>query len=59
MEMSQRIHFWYDQILLKMMILWENGKNHFLGQKLLWQPKKTSFELKIPKFRENHVKTHV
>ena len=30
MEMSQRIHFWY-QILLKMMIFWENGKkNTFL-----------------------------
>ena len=33
MEMSQRIHFWY-QILLKMMIFfWENGKKkHFFGQ---------------------------
>ena len=30
MEMSQKIHFWY-QILLKMMIFWENGKkNTFL-----------------------------
>ena len=29
MEMSQGIHFWY-QILLKMLIFWENGKNHFL-----------------------------
>ena len=35
MEMSQRIHFRY-QILLKIMIFWENGKkkNHFFGQKI-------------------------
>ena len=39
MEMSQRIHFWY-QILLKMQIFWENGKKHFFGQKFLWQAKK-------------------
>ena len=60
MEMSQRIHFWY-QILLKMMILWENGKKkpHFFGQKFLWQANKNSFELKMPKFLENHAKTHV
>ena len=60
MEMSQRIHFWY-QILLKMMSFWENDKkkNTFFGQKLLWQPNKNSFELKMPKFRENHVKTNV
>ena len=38
MEMSQRIHFWY-QILLKMLIFWENGKKLF-GQKFLWQAKK-------------------
>ena len=25
MEMSQRLHFWYE-ILLKMVIFWENGK---------------------------------
>ena len=42
MEMSQRIHFWY-QILLKMLIFWENAKKkkkHFFGQKFLWQAKK-------------------
>ena len=42
MEMSQKIHFWY-QILLKLMIFWENGKKtHFFGQKLLWQANKIS-----------------
>ena len=54
MEMSQRIHFGY-QILLKMKIFWENGKNHLFGQNFLWQPNKNSFELKMPKFLENHV----
>ena len=49
MEMSQIIYFWY-QIVLKMMIFWE---------KFLWQANKSSFELKMPKFLENHVKTHV
>ena len=34
-------------------------KTHFFGQKLLWQANKNSFELKMPKFQENHVKTHV
>ena len=29
------------------------------GQKFLWQANKNSFGLKIPKFLENHVKTHV
>ena len=56
MEMSQRIHFWY-QILLKMLIFlrkWQK-KNHFLGQKFLWQANKNYFELKMPKFLENHV----
>ena len=32
-EMSQRIHFSY-QILLKITIFWENGKNHFFGKKI-------------------------
>ena len=41
MEMSQRIHFWY-QILLKMMIFWENGKKTLFGQKFLWQANKNS-----------------
>ena len=45
MEMSKRIHFWY-QILPKMMIfLWENGKNHF-GLKILGQPTKKQFWVK-------------
>ena len=33
MEMSQRIHFWY-QILLKMMIFWENGKKPLFWSKM-------------------------
>ena len=46
MEMSQWIHFWY-QILLKMIIFWENGKkNHFFG-------------VKNAQISGNHVKTHV
>ena len=39
MEISQRIHFWY-QILLKMLTFWENGKKPLLSQKFLWQAKK-------------------
>ena len=58
MEMSQRIHFWY-QILLKMLILLENGKKHFFGQKFLWQGKKNNFELKMLKLLESHVKTQL
>ena len=42
MEMSQRIHFWY-QILLKMLIFWENGKKHLFGQKFLWQAQKKNW----------------
>ena len=60
MEMSQRIHFWY-QFFLKMMIFWENGKKHFFGQKLLWQPNKNSFELKCPNFGKitlRHISTN-
>ena len=33
MEMSQRIHFWY-QILRKMMIFWENGKKPLFWSKI-------------------------
>ena len=33
MEMSQWIHFWY-QILLKMMIFWENGKKPLFLSKI-------------------------
>ena len=58
MEMSQRVHFWY-QILLQMMIFWENGEKRLFGQIFLWQANKNSFELRMPKFLENHVKTHV
>ena len=60
MEVSQRIHFWY-QILLKMMIFLENGKKtpHFFGRNFLWQANKNRFELNMPKLLENHVKTHV
>ena len=49
MEMSQRIHFWY-QILLKMVIFWENGKNHLFGQKFLWQANKIDLSQKCPNF---------
>ena len=35
------------------------AKKHFFGQKFLWQANKNSFELKMPKFLENHVTTHV
>ena len=60
MEMSQRIHFWH-QILLYMYddFFEKMAKNHFFGQNFLWQANKNSFELKMPKFQENHVKTHV
>ena len=59
MEMSQRIHFRY-QILLKMMIFWENGKqNTFLVKVFCEKLTKNSVELKMPKFLENHVQTHV
>ena len=33
MQMSQRIHFWY-QILLKMLIFWENGKKSLFWSKI-------------------------
>ena len=56
MEMSQRIHFWY-QILPKMLIFWENGRKSLFGQKILWQAKNDNFELKMLKLLENHVKT--
>ena len=40
MEMSHRIHFWY-QILPKLLIFLENGKKiTFFGKKKLWQAKK-------------------
>ena len=58
MEMSQRIHFWY-QILLKRWFFEKMAKKHFFGQKFLWQANKNSFEVKMPKFLEDHVKTHV
>ena len=32
------------------------AKNYFFGQKFLWQANKNSFELKMTKFLENHVK---
>ena len=57
MEMSQRIHFWY-KTLLKMMILWENGKKnpHFWSKIFCDKLKNNNFELKLP---ENHVKTQL
>ena len=41
MEMSQKIYFWY-QILLIMMIFWQNGKNSHFWWKNLGQPKNTT-----------------
>ena len=35
------------------------AKNDFFGQNFLWQANKNSFELKMPKFLENQVETHV
>ena len=57
-EMSHRIYFRY-QISPKMLISEKITKNHFLGSKFLWQANKITFELKMPKLLENHVKTHV
>ena len=31
------------------------AKNHFFGQKFLWQANKNCFELKMPKYLGNHV----
>ena len=64
MEMGQMQRI---QFLISNFTISKNGdflrkwqkKNHFFGQKLLWQANKNSFELKMPKFLENHVKTHV
>ena len=74
MEMSQRIHFWYQillkmtiwgeihfwyQFLLKMTIFGENGKKilllFFFLKKILGQPTKHNFELKMLKLLENQV----
>ena len=35
------------------------AKKHFFGQKFLWQANKNSFELKMPKFLENHVQERI
>ena len=49
MEMSQRIHFWY-QILPKIAIFWENGKKiTFLAKKFCDKLKKNDFELEMLK----------
>ena len=58
MKMSQRIHFWY-QITKNDDFFEKMAKKHFFGQQFLWQANKNSFELKMPKFLGNHVKTHV
>ena len=43
MEMSQKIHFWY-QITLKMMIFWENDKKSpFFGKKDSWKANRKQF----------------
>ena len=56
MKMSQRIHFWY-QILLKMLIFWENGKKSLFAQFFCDKLKEYTFDLKMLKLLENHVKT--
>ena len=58
MEMSQRIHFWY-QISLKISIFWQNGKKNptFLVNFFFVPATKVNFELKTLKFGRNHVKT--
>ena len=56
MEISQKIHIWY-QILPKMLIIlrkWQ--KITFLVKKRLWQAKKQNFWVKMLKLLENHVK---
>ena len=59
MEMSQRIHFWY-QILQKMLIFRQNGKNTFLVKNFCDKLKKNNnFELRMLKLPENHVKTQL
>ena len=46
-EMSHKIYFWY-QISSKMVIFWENHKNHFFFvSKFLWQANKNIFELTL------------
>ena len=43
-----------------MMIFEKMAKKHFCGQIFfLWQANKNTFELKMPKFPENHVKTRL
>ena len=48
MEMSQRIHFWY-QISLKMSIVWKTKgiKNHIFGKKILRQATKNHCDLNM------------
>ena len=61
MGMTQRIHFWH-QNLLKITIFGENGK-----QSLFWSKRskkiqtacKALFELKMLKLHENHLETNV
>ena len=47
-EMSQRIHFWY-QNLLKITIFWENGKKITFWLKKSWTAYKNNFELNMLK----------
>ena len=35
------------------------AKKDIFGQKFLWQANTDNFDLKMPKFLENHIKTHV
>ena len=56
MEMSYRIHFWY-QIWLKMLIFLRKGKKSFFFSQKMWQAKKSDFELKMVILLGNHVKT--
>ena len=56
MQMSQRIHFWY-QILLKIKIFWkQKAKNHLLVKKKVLNSLQKKNELKMLKLLESYVK---
>ena len=58
MEMSQRIHC-DIKFYQKCHFFEKMAKSHFLVKKILGQPTKHNFELKMLKLLENHVKTKV
>ena len=59
MEMSQRIFFWLSNFTKNDDFFEKMAKNNFSGDKKNDKLTKIAFELKIPKFLENHVKTLV